>query len=81
MIKKIILLGAILLPFLIYYISAYITKRDSNKKFPIIILSLISLILLASVLIFFRFTDKDPSDGIYIPPKFKNGKIISPKTK
>ncbi len=44
-------------------------------------LTLVSLILLALVLIFFRFSDNDPSDGKYTPPQFKDGKIISPKTR
>jgi len=81
MIKKLILLAAILLPFALYYLSVFIIKKDTNKKFPIIPLSLASLLLLACVLIFFRFSDADPSDGKYVPPQFKDGKIISPKTR
>ena len=80
MIKKLILLAAILLPFALYYLSIVIIKKDTNKKIPIIPLSLASIVLLICVLIFFRFTDNDPSDGKYIPPQFKDGKIISPKT-
>ena len=81
MIKKIILLAAILLPFILYYLSVFLIKKDTNKKFPMIPLSLVSLIFLALVLIFFRFSDNDPSDGKYTPPQFKDGKIISPKTR
>jgi len=81
MIKKIVLLAAILLPFILYYLSIYLIKKDTSKKFPMIPLSLASLILLALVLIFFRFSDNDPSDGKYTPPQFKDGKIISPKTR
>tara|TARA_B100000963_G_scaffold22731_1_gene17020 strand:+ start:127 stop:372 length:246 start_codon:yes stop_codon:yes gene_type:complete len=81
MIKKIIILAAILLPFVLYYLSVFLIKKDTNKKFPIIPLSLVSLVLLTLVLIFFRFTDNDPSDGKYTPPQFKDGKIISPKTR
>ena len=81
MIKKIILLAAILLPFILYYLSVYLIKKDTNKKFRMIPLSLVSLIFLALVLIFFRFSDNDPSDGKYTPPQFKDGKIISPKTR
>ncbi len=81
MIKKIILLAAILLPFILYYLSVYLIKKDTNKKLPMIPLSLVSLIFLALVLIFFRFSDNDPSDGKYTPPQFKDGKIISPKTR
>jgi len=81
MLKKLILLGAVLLPFVIYYFAVFLTKKTLNKKFPIIILSLISLLLLASVLIYFRLTDNDPSDGKYVPPQYKDGKIISPKTR
>jgi len=81
MIKKLILLGVILLPFVLYYLSVFIIKKDTNKKFPFIPLSLASLLLLACVLIFFRFSDTAPSDGKYVPPQFKDGKIISPKTR
>ena len=81
MIKKIFLIVAILLPFLLYYLSTYLIKKDTNKKFPMLPLSIASLILLALVLIFFRFSDNDPSDGKYTPPQFKDGKIISPKTR
>ena len=81
MIKKLILLAAILLPFALYYLSIVIIKKDTNKKIPIIPLSLASIVLLICVLIFFRFTDNDPSDGKYTPPQFKDGKIISPKTR
>tara|TARA_B100000941_G_C28501600_1_gene554636 strand:- start:1752 stop:1997 length:246 start_codon:yes stop_codon:yes gene_type:complete len=81
MIKKIILLASILLPFILYYLSVYLIKKDTSKKFPIIPLSLVSLLLLALVLIFFRFSDNDPSDGKYTPPQFKSGKIIPPKTR
>lgn len=81
MIKKLILLAAILLPFALYYLSIVILKKDTNKKIPIIPLSLASTVLLICVLIFFRLTDNDPSDGKYIPPQFKDGKIIPPKTR
>ena len=57
MIKKLILLAAILLPFALYYLSVVIIKKDTNKKLPVIPLSLASIVLLAGVLIFFRFTD------------------------
>ena len=81
MIKKLILLAAILLPFALYYLSVVIIKKDTNKKLPVIPLSLASIVLFAGVLIFFRFTDNDPSDGKYTPPQFKDGKIIPPKTR
>jgi len=80
MIKKLLILGAILLPFIIYYISMFLVKK-SNKKVPVILLSLLSLALLVIVLIFFRLSDDIPSKGKYIPPKFKDGKIVAPKIK
>ena len=80
MIKKLLILGAILLPFLLYYLSVVVIKK-SNKKIPIIPLSLVSLALLVVVLIFFRLSDDAPSKGKYIPPKFKDGKIVSPKVR
>ncbi len=81
MIKKIILLAAILLPFIVYYLSIFLIGKTDKKKVPILLLSSLSIILLGIVLIFFRLADNDPSDGKYVPPQFKDGKIISPKTR
>ena len=54
MIKKIILLLAIISPFIGYYFTVYLLKFE-NKKIPVLKLSILSLVLLLSVLIFFRY--------------------------
>jgi|TARA_B110000971_G_C19544112_1_gene291552 hypothetical protein len=78
MIKKIIILASILSPFVIFYISSILVKK-TNPKWPVIKLSLVSLFLLLSVLVFYRFSNDAPAGKQYIPPKFENGKIIAPK--
>jgi len=55
MIRYIIIITAIVLPFIIYYLLVRFTKKI-NKKFPIITLSSISLLLLVVALAYLRFT-------------------------
>lgn len=75
MIRYIIIITAIILPFVIYYLLVRLTKRV-NKKFPLITLSLISLLLLICFLIYFRFISAEPKGLNYTPPKYENNKII-----
>ena len=79
MIKKIIILLAIISPFIIFYLSNLILRR--NVKYPIIKLSLISIILLLGILLYFRFLDDTKPGEKYNPPKLENGKIIKPYKK
>ena len=74
MIKKILLILSILAPFITYYILNLILKF-SEKKFPIIKLSIISLVLLIFVLFFFRIDSHISPKPNYVPPKMENGKI------
>ena len=74
MIKKILLILSILAPFITYYILNLILKF-SEKKFPIIKLSIISLVLLIVVLFFFRIDSHISPKTNYVPPKMENGKI------
>ena len=72
-----------------YYISYYISifnflsiKFNFKKtKYPIIKLSLISIILLLGILLYFRFLDDTKPGEKYNPPKLENGKIIKPYKK
>jgi hypothetical protein len=78
MLNKIIILIAILAPFIIFYISKKLVKK-SEGKWPVIKLSLISLLFLICALLYFRFANDAPAGKQYIPPKLENGKVISPK--
>ena len=80
MIKKIILILAIISPFLGYYFTVYLLKFE-KKKIPVFKLSIISLILLLSVLIVFRYISHISPDTKYFPPKLKDGKIIPAENK
>ncbi len=80
MTRYIIIISAIILPFIIYYLLFRLTKKI-NKKFPIITLSLISLLLLICSLIYFRFMSVQPKGLNYIPPKYENNKVVPSKIK
>jgi predicted PurR-regulated permease PerM len=80
MMRYIIIITAIVLPFVIYYLLVRLTKKV-NKKFPLITLSLISLLLLICCLIYFRFTSAQPKGLNYTPPKYENNKVVPPKIK
>jgi uncharacterized membrane protein YoaK (UPF0700 family) len=75
MIKKIILLLAIISPFIGYYFTVFLLKFE-NKKIPVLKLSILSLFLLLSVLIFFRYFSHISPDTKYYPPKAEDGKVI-----
>ena len=74
MIKKIILLLAILSPFILYFFSMWILKLE-KKKIPIVKLSIASIILLIAALGFLRFYgDFDPNTK-YSPAKYEDGEL------
>jgi predicted PurR-regulated permease PerM len=75
MIRYIIIVTAIILPFVIYYLLDRLTKKV-NKKFPLIISSLISLLLLICSLMYYRFTSAQPKGLNYTPPKYENNKVV-----
>jgi len=75
MIRYIIIVTAIILPFIIYYLLVRLTKKV-DKKFPLVILSLISLLLLVCSLMYYRFTSAQPKGLNYTPPKYENNKVI-----
>ena len=74
MIKKIILLLAILGPFIVYFFSIWLLKLE-NKKIPILKLSIASIILLFIALGFLRFSEGFDPNTKYSPAKYEDGKI------
>ena len=74
MIKKIILLVAILGPFGFYFLYSWLLKLE-KKKIPIVKLSIASIILLIAALSFLRFYgDFDPNTK-YSPAKYEDGEL------
>jgi len=74
MIKKIILLLAIVGPFGLYFFYSWLLKLE-KKKIPIIKLSIASIILLIVALGYLRFYgDFDPNTK-YSPAKYEDGKL------
>ena len=74
MIKKIILLLAIVGPFGLYFLYSWLLKLQ-NKKIPIVKLSITSIILLMVALGLLRFYGGfDPSTK-YSPAKYEDGKL------
>jgi len=74
MIKKIILLVAILGPFGLYFLYTWLLKLE-RKKIPIVKLSIASIILLIIALGFLRFYGGfDPSTQ-YSPAKYEDGEL------
>ena len=79
MTKKIILILAIITPFVGYYLMFILLKLE--KKIPIIKLSILSLIFTILVLGYFRYSSHFPPDTTYSPPKFENGKLVPAENK
>jgi len=74
MVKKIILLLAIVGPFGLYFLYSWLKKLE-NKKIPVAKLSIISLVLLLMALGFLRFYgDFDPNTK-YSPAKYEDGEL------
>ena len=74
MIKKIILLLAIVGPFGLYFFYSWFLKLE-KKKIPITKLSIISIILLLMALGFLRFTGGFDPGSKYSPAKYEDGKL------
>jgi len=74
MIKKIILLVAILGPFGLYFLYSWLLKLE-KKKIPIVKLSIATIIPLIAALGFLRFYgDFDPNTK-YSPAEYEDGKL------
>ena len=74
MIKKIILLLAIVGPFGLYFLYTWLRKLE-NKKIPITKLSIVSIILLVIALGFLRFYGDFDPDTKYSPAKYEDGEL------
>ena len=74
MIKKIILLLAIVGPFGLYFLYSWLAKLE-KKKIPIIKLSIASVVLLIIALGVFRFYGGFDPDSKYSPAKYENGEL------
>jgi len=78
MIKKIILLLAILGPFIAYYFLVLLLKLE-NKKYPILKLSIASVFFLILALGFFRYYGGFSPDTKYTPAQYEDGKLVPAK--
>ena len=76
MIKKIILLLAILGPFGLYFLYSWLLKQE-KKRVPIVKLSVASVILLIIALGFLRFYGDFSPDTKYSPAKYEDG-VLKP---
>ena len=74
MIKKIILLLAIVGPFGLYFFYSWLRKLE-KKKIPIVKLSIASIILLAIALGFLRFYGGFDPNTEYSPAKYEDGEL------
>jgi len=74
MIKKIILLVAILGPFGLYFLYSWLLKLE-KKKIPIVKLSIVSIILLIVALGFLRFYGGFDPNTKYSPAKYEDGEL------
>ena len=74
MIKKIILLLAIVGPFGLYFLYSWLLKLE-KKKVPIVKLTIVSLFLLVIALGFLRFYSSFDPDTKYSPAKYENGEL------
>ena len=74
MIKKIILLLAIVGPFGLYFLYSWLLKLK-NKKIPITKLSVTSIILLLIALGLLRFSEGFDPNTKYSPAKYEDGEL------
>ena len=74
MIKKIILLLAIVGPFGLYFFYSWLLKLE-KKKIPITKLLIVSLILLLLALGFIRFSGGFDPNTKYSPAKYEDGEL------
>jgi len=74
MIKKIIILLAIVGPFGLYFFYSWLRKLE-NKKIPIVKLTIASVILLFIALGFLRFYGGFDPNTEYSPAKYEDGEL------
>ena len=78
MIKKIILLLAIVGPFGLYFLYSWLLKLE-KKKIPIAKLSIVSVILLLIALGILRFSGGFDPNTKYSPAKYEDGELKPPE--
>ena len=74
MIKKIILLLAILGPFGLYFLYSWLLKLE-KKRIPIVKLSIATIILLIAALGFLMFYEDFGPNTKYSPAKYEDGEL------
>jgi len=74
MIKKIILLVAIIGPFGLYFLYSWLLKLE-KKKIPVVKLSIATIILLIAALGFLRFYEDFDPNTKYSPAKYEDGEL------
>ncbi len=74
----------LLIPFIVYGIYLYFAKKAGGEKTwqgkSVAISTLIGLILMAISLLALGIVRNPSVDGVYIPPRFEDGKILQPQT-
>jgi len=78
MIKKIILLLAIVGPFGLYFLYSWLLKLE-KKKIPVVKLSIASVILLLIALGYLRFSGGFDPNTKYSPAKYEDGELKPPE--
>jgi len=74
MIKKIILLLAIVGPFGLYFFYSWLLKLE-KKKIPVVKLTIVSVILFFIALGYLRFSGGFNPNTEYSPAKYEDGKL------
>ena len=80
MIKKIILLLAIVGPFIVYFFYIWVLNLK-KKKYPILQLCILSLIFLFLALGYMRFYGDFSPITKYSPAKYEDGKLVPAENK
>lgn len=74
----------LLIPFVVYALYLYFSRRAGGDKTwqgkSVAVATLIGLILMAISLMALGLVREKSVDGVYIPPRFEDGKIIQPQT-
>ncbi len=73
----------LLIPFVVYGLYLYFSRRAGGDKTwqgkSIAVSTLIGLILMAISLVTLGIVQAEQVDGVYVPPRFEDGKIIQPQ--
>lgn len=73
----------LLIPFVVYALYLYFSRRAGGEKTwqgkSVAITTLIGLTLMAISLLVLGGVREEQVEGVYVPPRFEDGKIIEPK--